>query len=278
MTTITQFAIGNETYSSFEEYAFAVPAGRNVFDVVQPNSPSVNTPGFETTYYTYIPGISYQANYEGELEAIPLICFTSGTLIETSDGNKPIEDLRPGDMIATMDDGYQPIRWIGSTSRDAIDLAQNPKLKPIRIAAGALGGGLPERDLTVSRQHRVLIRSKIAQRMFGAEEILIPAIKLVGLDGIEIIEDCEEVTYFHILFDKHQVIFSEDAPTESLFTGPIALQSVPAEARKEIVTLFPEITEPDFVAQSARPIPEQGKQIKQLVARHKKRGMPMLSR
>ncbi|RJE85947.1 Hint domain-containing protein [Paracoccus onubensis] len=205
-------------------------------------------------------------------------CFTSGTLIETSDGNKPIEDLRPGDMIATMDDGYQPIRWIGSTSRDAIDLAQNPKLKPIRIAAGALGGGLPERDLTVSRQHRVLIRSKIAQRMFGAEEILIPAIKLVGLDGIEIIEDCEEVTYFHILFDKHQVIFSEDAPTESLFTGPIALQSVPAEARKEIVTLFPEITEPDFVAQSARPIPEQGKQIKQLVARHKKRGMPLLSR
>ncbi|RJE81874.1 hemolysin [Paracoccus onubensis] len=206
------------------------------------------------------------------------VCFTSGTLIETSDGNKPIEDLRPGDMIATMDDGYQPIRWIGSTSRDAIDLAQNPKLKPIRIAAGALGGGLPERDLTVSRQHRVLIRSKIAQRMFGAEEILIPAIKLVGLDGIEIIEDCEEVTYFHILFDKHQVIFSEDAPTESLFTGPIALQSVPAEARKEIVTLFPEITEPDFVAQSARPIPEQGKQIKQLVARHKKRGMPLLSR
>ncbi|MDP0927580.1 Hint domain-containing protein [Paracoccus onubensis] len=182
-----------------------------------------------------------------------------------------------GDLIATMDDGYQPIRWIGHTTRDAIDLARNPKLKPIRIAAGALGNGLPERDLTVSRQHRVLIRSKIAQRMFGAEEILIPAIRLVGLDGIEIIGDCEEVTYFHILFDKHQVIFSEDAPTESLFTGPIALQSVSPEARKEIETLFPEITEPDFVARSARPIPEKGAQIKQLVARHKKRGMPLLN-
>src|SRR5690606_26135810 len=132
--------------------------------------------------------------------------------------------------------------------------------------------GLPKRDLTVSRQHRVLIRSKIAQRMFGADEVLIPAIKLVGLDGIEIVEDCRDVIYFHILFDKHQIIFSEDAPTESLFTGPIALQSVPAEARKEIETLFPEITEPDFVARSARPIPEKGAQMKKLVDRHKKRG------
>src|SRR5690606_32364085 len=100
-----------------------------------------------------------------------ITCFTLGTLIETNEGNKPVEELQPGDLIATMDNGYQPIRWIGHTTRDAIDLAQNPKLKPIRIAAGALGNGLPERDLTVSRQHRVLVRSKIAQRMFGAEEV-----------------------------------------------------------------------------------------------------------
>ena len=204
-------------------------------------------------------------------------CFTANTLIETNEGNKPVENLRPGDLIATMDNGYQPIRWIGSTARDAVDLAHHPKLKPVRIPAGALGGGLPKRDLTVSRQHRVLIRSKIAQRMFGAEEVLIPAIKLVGLAGIEIVEDCDSVTYFHILFDKHQVIFSEDAPTESLFAGPVALQSVSPEARKEIETLFPEITAPDFVAQSARPIPAKGAQIKQLVERHKKRDMPLLN-
>ncbi|WP_245999335.1 Hint domain-containing protein [Paracoccus methylarcula] len=207
----------------------------------------------------------------------PIPCFTSGTLIETNQGNKPVEELQPGDMIATLDDGYQPIRWIGSTKRDAVDLAHNPKLLPIRIPAGALGNGLPKRDLMVSRQHRVLVRSKIAQRMFGAEEILIPANKLVGMSGIEIAGDVEDVTYFHILFDKHQVIFSEDAPTESLFTGPVALQSVPPEARKEIETLFPQITEPDFIAEPARLIPEKGKQIKQLVERHGKHGLPMLN-
>ena len=217
-----------------------------------------------------VPTIAYS-------DIVNPVCFTANTLIETADGNKPVEDLRPGDMIATMDNGYQPIRWIGSTARDAVDLAHHPKLKPVRIPAGALGGGLPKRDLTVGRQHRVLVRSKIAQRMFGAEEILIPAIKLVGLAGIEIVEDCDSVTYFHILFDKHQVIFSEDAPTESLFTGPVALQSVSPEARKEIEILFPEITEPDFVAQSARPIPAKGAQIKQLVERHKKRDMPLLN-
>ncbi|RNF33718.1 hemolysin [Paracoccus methylarcula] len=206
----------------------------------------------------------------------PIPCFTSGTLIETNQGNKPVEELQPGDMIATLDDGYQPIRWIGSTRRDAVDLAHNPKLRPIRIPAGALGNGLPKRDLMVSRQHRVLVRSKIAQRMFGAEEILIPASKLVGMNGSEIAGDVEDVTYFHILFDKHQVIFSEDAPTESLFTGPVALQSVPPEARKEIETLFPQITEPDFMAESARLIPAKGSEVKKLVARHLKHAKPML--
>ncbi|SIS73419.1 Hint domain-containing protein [Paracoccus saliphilus] len=207
----------------------------------------------------------------------PVVCFTIGTLIETDQGNKPVEELAVGDLICTMDDGYQPIRWIGSTRRDAVDLFHEPKLRPVRIRVGALGNGLPKRDLMVSRQHRVLVKSKIAQRMFGAEEILVPANKLIGLPGIGIADDIDDVTYFHILFDRHQVIFSEDAPTESLFTGPEALKSVPREARKEIETLFPEITDPDFTTEPARVIPGKGMEIKKLIAQHQKHDMPLLN-
>ncbi|WCR05136.1 Hint domain-containing protein [Paracoccus saliphilus] len=223
----------------------------------------------------HAPDIAYSDLFGAGEDSI--ICFTANTLIETSEGNKPVEELQPGDMIATMDDGYQPIRWIGSTKRDAIDLARNPKLRPIRISAGALGNGLPKQDLMVSRQHRVLVRSKIAQRIFGTDEILIPAIKLVGMNGIGIAEDIEDVTYFHILFDRHQVIFSEDAPTESLFTGPEALKSMSPAAAQEIRTLFPEITEPDFIAEPIRPIPGKGIMMKQLVERHRKNGISLLN-
>ena len=70
-----------------------------------------------------------------------ITCFAAGTLIETSGGNVPIETLTAGDCVLTMDDGYRPIRWIGSQALSRRDLTQNPKLNPIRIRAGALGYG-----------------------------------------------------------------------------------------------------------------------------------------
>lgn len=211
----------------------------------------------------------------GDLASPP--CFTPGTLIRTRLGEVAIETLQAGDWILTMDSGYQPIRWIGKRCLDAIDLAANPKLRPVRIRAGALGHGLPETDLTVSRQHRVLVSSVIAERMFGAREILIPAIKLVDLDGIDIVEDAQAVEYWHMLFDCHQVVWSNGAPTESLFAGPEALKSVSPEGRAEIIALFPEITRPEFHAVSARLIPHRGRLMKQLVARHSKNDKPLLS-
>ena len=86
----------------------------------------------------------------------------------------------------------------------------------------------------------MLVKSKIAERMFGVSEVLIPAIKLVGMPGIYIDQDTDCVDYFHLLFDQHEIIFAEGAPTESLFTGPEALRSISPEARYEILQIFPE--------------------------------------
>lgn len=206
-----------------------------------------------------------------------IVCFTSGTLIKTLSGEVPVEMLQAGDHVLTMDAGYQPIRWIGSRQLRSGDLVANPKLRPVRIRAGALGNGQPESDLTVSRQHRVLVSSVIVERMFGVRDVLIPAIKLTELDGIEIVEEPQDIEYWHMLFDSHQVIWSNGAPTESLFTGPEALKAVSPEAREEIIALFPEITHPDFHAVSARLIPDTGKMMKQLVARHCKNNRPLVN-
>jgi hypothetical protein len=112
--------------------------------------------------------------------------------------------------------------------------------------------------------------------MFGSNEVLIPAIKLLGLPGVDIDQDVEQVEYFHMLFDDHQIVFSNGTPTESLFTGPEALKAVSVEAQEEIKELFPEIVAPDFHAIPARPIPEKGKDMKKLVERLVKNQKPVL--
>ena len=152
-----------------------------------------------------------------------------------------IENLKPGDLVLTRDNGPQPIRWIGSTKLAALQLMRNEKLRPIRIRAGALGKGLPSSDLLVSPQHRILVRSRIAQKMFGADEVLVAAKQLLQVEGVDIAADIESVEYFQMLFDRHEVVVSNGAETDSLYTGPEALKALPPAAVEEIFTLFPEL-------------------------------------
>jgi len=174
-----------------------------------------------------------------------VVCFAQGTLIKTIEGERPVEELSQGDLVWTKDAGYQPIRWIGHKSFDKAMLEAHENLRPIRIKAGSLGLGMTERDLVVSQHHRILVSSRIVQRMLNEAEILVGAKFLLPLEGIDVACDMDEVTYVHFLFDRHQIVLSNGAETESLFTGPEALKSVPQEARDEIFAIFPELVTMD---------------------------------
>ena len=203
-------------------------------------------------------------------------CFTRGTLIETPDGQRPIETLAIGDEVLTLDRGPQRIRWIGSRTLTGHDLKEKPKLRPVRIEAGALGSGLPQRDLLVSPQHRMLVRSAIAIRMFDTSEILVPSHTLVGFPGISVEDTDSEVTYFHLLFERHEIIFAEGAPSESLFAGTEALRTVPSDALAEMLELFPDLTSSDFEPEAARLIPTKGRQVRNMVHRHIKNSRALI--
>lgn len=198
-----------------------------------------------------------------------VMCFTAGTLIRTIDGLVPAEDITQGMLVWTKDDGYQPIRWIGTRRMTRSELAEHANVRPIRIKAGALGDNLPERDLLVSPQHRILVNSKIVHRLQGEDEVLVSAKHLLQVEGIDVENDLSEVTYVHFLFDRHQIVESEGAETESLFTGPEALKAVENEARKEILAIFPELAELDH---ARLPIPIRpilsGRQGRKLANRH----------
>lgn len=183
-----------------------------------------------TTLY-YIQG---QSSYTGTGQSTAIgnatICFLRGTLIDTPQGRIPVQDLVAGDGVTTLDNGTQPIRWIGSSRVSGLGA-----LAPIRIGAGALGN---DRDLLVSPNHRMLLTGPRAELLFGEGEVLLAA-KYLTADARIRPEPCPVAEYYHILFDRHEIIFAEGAPAESLHMGGEAIGALDAEARAEIAAIFP---------------------------------------
>jgi len=217
-------------------------------------------------------------NADGTIPYSSIVCFCEGTLIKTSDrGEVAVELLEVGGTVVTQDGSAREISWIGQQEISAVELMVNPKLRPICIKAGSLGAGLPTQDLSVSPQHRMLVNSKIVHRIFGVDEVLVPANKLVGLEGIQVAETSGDVRYFHIMLDEHQVIFANGALSESLFFGPEALKSMSDESLAELSAIFPKLLSSDCGAMPACHIPERGKEVKSLIARHAKNGKPLVA-
>lgn len=187
-------------------------------------------------------------------------CFVAGTLIETESGPRKVEDLVPCDRICTKDNGLQSLRWIGRSVVSDAEVLTNDRLRPILICAGALGQGLPKRDLLVSRQHRMLMASDTIFRTCGEEEVLLPAISLLELPGIRPCDGAGPWEYFHLLFDSHEIVFAEGAPSESLLLGPEALQILPEADQDEICAIFPDAALRARLGHPARLVPERDTQ------------------
>lgn len=167
-----------------------------------------------------------------------LFCFTHGTLIETPDGPRLIEDLRVGDLVTTLDNGSQPLRWIGTRSVSHAEMLARPEFRPVRFETGALGNSRP---LLVSPQHRMLLNDWRAEVYFGEEQVLIAAKALVNGSTIREVVPETAVTYCHLLSDRHEVILAEGALSESFHPGEAGLAALDAAQREEIAALFPNL-------------------------------------
>ncbi len=167
-------------------------------------------------------------------------CFTPGTLIATPKGERKVEDLEVGDRVITRDNGIQEIRWIGSRAMSGDEFARSEHLRPVLIRQGALGKNLPERDMMVSPNHRVLVANDKTALYFEEREVLVAAKHLTGLEGVDIVE-VSGTTYIHVMFDQHEVILSDGTWTESFQPGDMSLAGVGNAQRNEILEIFPEL-------------------------------------
>ncbi len=146
-----------------------------------------------------------------------VICFLPGTLIDTAEGPRPVEEIGRDTRVMTRDNGPQPVVWSGATQLTGAELFLHPHLRPVRLAAGSLGKGLPATDLVVSPGHRVLMPD--AEALYGEPEVLAGAADLE--DGRSIRRDfaLTSVTYVHLMFEQHEVITANGQPCESFHPG-----------------------------------------------------------
>ncbi|MCC6008118.1 MAG: Hint domain-containing protein [Rhodobacteraceae bacterium] len=190
------------------------------------------------------------ASYAGEIaapRAEPVasgqVCFTPGTLILTPAGPRPVETLEPGDRVVTRDSGVQRIYWIGQRRLGGARLAAMPHLRPVRIRAGSLGGGLPESDLWVSPDHRLLLRGAAVDAMLGTPEVLAAARDLVDERGIVTETRMRETTYIHLLFEHHEIVWANGVEAETFHPADCDLSVLDAAQRQSLTDLFPEVLE-----------------------------------
>ncbi|WP_299968355.1 Hint domain-containing protein [uncultured Roseobacter sp.] len=178
------------------------------------------------------------------INSVTVPCFAAGTPLCTPGGEVAVEELAVGDLVETADHGAQPIRWIGSRRVPGLG-----KLAPVRFAPGSIGN---TRAIRLSPQHRVLLSGWRCEMLLQAPEVLCAAAHLI--DGAAIRPDpCEAVTYYHVMFDRHEVVFSGGAQLESFYAGDYILEA-DHETYSELLQILPELQRGKTDIPAARPI------------------------
>lgn len=182
----------NNQVVSFSYPTANLPAGNYSFSVqgTQNSSAGVGSP------FTAAPAVTN----------VPIICFLRGTMIATPAGQVAVETLSRGDLVMTADGRAVPVLWLGQQSVSTV-FGMNETTSPVRIAAGALGQGLPLRDLRVTAGHALLL-----------DGVLVNAGALVNGTTITRIgraELGETFTVFHVETEHHEIILAEGAASET---------------------------------------------------------------
>ncbi len=185
--------------------------------------------------------ISNTADYtlvaiDSEPDEVPLadllcVSFARGTMITLADGRQcAIEALSAGDRVLTRDHGPQEVRWLGKATLRALGA-----FAPVVITAGTLGNA---GDLIVSPHHRIFLYQRRRHAGLQTSELLVQAKHLI--DGERVFQrDGGFVDYFSLVFDRHEIIYAEGVPAESLMVNDATLSRLPSDLAEDVKARFP---------------------------------------
>lgn len=199
------------------EFAFTTTSGATFF-VIRIDGQNVGISG--ETLPT--PGTTYEvaSSSDGEFSPVEDVpCFVDGTMIETPNGAIPIERLRAGDQVTTLDGGIKPIAWAGSRRVTPLEIRFFPELTPITISSRAITHFAPERPLLLSGNHRVMIAGPRSEFYFGVSEVLVSAKHLLNGKTVRLTTVSSPFYYRHLLLEDHEILIANGLPAESLYPG-----------------------------------------------------------
>lgn len=155
----------------------------------------------------------------------------AGTFIDTPQGPRAIEDLKEGDKISTLDNGPQPLLQVHSQTFAGLPYRTDRRLWPVRVEAGALGFGLPRRDLWIGQQQEMMYRHIRVRHVMDTDGVLVQARSLASaFDAVRIDSEKDAITAYHLVFETPQVIFAEGAATCSYDPDPAPVAPQDSEA------------------------------------------------
>ncbi len=162
--------------------------------------------------------------------------------VRTPCGARHVANLRPGDLVVTRDHGLRPVRLVWARTVTEADMAADPSLAPVCLRPRAIGPMMPQRDLLVGGDHRLLIPGyRLADRP-DAAAALIPARDIAGTSDAAFADRMRgEMTFYNVLFDKQEIFAANGLPVESFHIAEETLGLVPAPVRAGILAAFPDL-------------------------------------
>ncbi len=165
------------------------------------------------------------------------VCFGQGTRIATPTGDRLVESIESGDLVLNHLGQQVPVLWVAKRHISNAEMHSTPALAPILIKAGSLGCNLPDADLTLSKQHRILLSHPDHSLAFDCPDILMPAAYLPR--EIATVKPAKDgVTYYHLLFARHEIVISNGLMSESFQPGIVSINGLSLAARHSFVTRF----------------------------------------
>ena len=177
------------------------------------------------------------AAHDPPTDPAALAAFVAGTLIDTPEGPRPAETLRPGDLVTTLSNGSRPLVWVQRRYVTALELLGHPGLRPVVIAAGAAEN---QRDLWVSGRKRLLIDDWRAEVFFGEDRVLAAAEALVDDAKVRVVLPPDGVDYVMLLCDRHEILLANGALSESFHPGESGLAGLTGIERAALARIIPE--------------------------------------
>ncbi|MEW9918251.1 Hint domain-containing protein [Marimonas sp. MJW-29] len=217
-----EITLGDGT-NTFKMTEIFIASSNSYYYIFQEPAPALNTE------YTVTSVTTPNSTQYSSFSAQGVACFGAGTLIRTPEGDRPVDSLRIGDLVTTLDRGDQPILWIGGPHVSWIEMNRRKGLRAFRVSAGTFGPGAPFADTCFSRQHRVFLdRTMLGGHATNLDAALAPVHAFSALAGVEEITPPTGMRYYHILTHDHNILYSNGMLSETLLLTPYSRMTADA--------------------------------------------------